>query len=93
MDVRRDISSLQVNLQAVSISELQKIGESRPVQMIETGQSVLTELDGFSALKSLCGRLEKLDLEVIKPLIEVMDELSQVNYIPIYQSVPPVEEF
>ena len=80
MDTRRDVSSLQVDLQAASISRPGKIEESRPVRTLEAGQSVLTELDGFSALKSLCGRLEKLDLETIKPFIEMVDELSQVSY-------------
>ena len=81
MDTRRDVSSLQVNPQAASRSGLGKIEESRPVRTVEAGQSVLTELDGLSALKSLCERLKKLDLEAVKPFIEVMDELSQVSHM------------
>ena len=89
VDTRRDVSSLQVDLQAASIGRPGKIEKSRPIRTVEAGQSVLTEVDGFSALKSLCERLKKLDLETVKPFMEVMDELSQVNHLSIYQPVLP----
>ena len=93
VDTRREVSSLQVDLQAASMSGLGKIEESRPVRTLEVGQSVLTELDGLSALKGLYRRLKKLDLETVKPLIEVMDGLSQVSHIRIYQSFPSMKKF
>jgi len=93
VDARRDVSSLQMDLQAASISKLGKIEDSLPVRTVEAGQSVLTELDGLSALKSLYGRLKKLDLEIVTPLIRVIDKLSQVNHISIYRSVPSMMKF
>ena len=93
VDTRRDVSSLQVDLQAASISRPGKIEESRPVRTLEAGQSVLPEVDGFSALKSLYGRLKKLDLETAKPFIKVVDGLSQVSHIRIYQSFPSMNKF
>ena len=90
VDTRRDVSSLQVDLQAASISRPGKIEESRPVRTLEAGQSVLTELDGVSALKSLCGRLEKLNLD---PFMKVMDELSQVSHVSYCHPVSFMKTF
>ena len=93
VDTRRDVSSLQVDLQAASMSGLGEIEESQPVRTLEAGQSVLTEVDGFPALKSLYGRLKKLDLETAKPFIKVVDGLSQVSHIRIYESFPSMNKF
>ena len=83
VDYRRDVSSLQAALQTSSIDRLENFENSQVIQSIGTGQSVLAELGGFSTLKSLCGRLKKIDLEAVKPVIEVIDALSQVSHISI----------
>ena len=78
VDTRSDVTTLQMSLQAASSGQ-----ESRILQTTETSQdaSSLGAPDGFGELKSLCTRLETLNLESVKPFIQIMDELSQVRLV------------